>query len=203
MRLTGDAMTSEEVLQEFREAGALWEGHFILASGLHSPVYLQKALVFREPARMERLARAIAEKVRARGPFDIVVSPAVGGIIPGYEVARAIGLPAIYCERDKATNQFVFGRGFKLSLGARALMVEDIVTTGVSSRECLDAIRKAGGKAVAAACVIDRSGGRAEIGVPLVALAELDIPTYAPDKLPPELAKIPAVKPGTRQKATD
>lgn len=194
-------MTPDDVLKEFREAGALWEGHFILASGLHSPVYLQKALVFREPARMERLARAIVEKVRRMGPFDIVVSPAVGGIIPGYEVARALGLAAIYCERDKATNQFVFGRGFELVPGARVLMVEDIVTTGVSSRECLDAIRKAGGKPVAAACVIDRSGGRADVGVPLVALAQLDIPAYAEGKLPPELARIPAVKPGTRQKA--
>jgi orotate phosphoribosyltransferase len=194
-------MNSEQVLQEFREAGALWEGHFILASGLHSPVYLQKALVFREPARMERLARAIAEKVRGRGPFDIVVSPAVGGIIPGYEVARSLGLPAIYAEREG--ESFAFKRGFELAPGARVLMVEDIVTTGVSSRECLDATRKAGGKPLLAACVIDRSGGRAEIGVPLVSLAQLDIPTYEEGKVPPELAKIPAVKPGTRQKAVD
>lgn len=194
-------MDSEDVLSEFRAAGALWEGHFILASGLHSPVYLQKALVFREPARMERLARAIAEKLKrsGHGPFDIVVSPAVGGIIPGYEVARALGLPAIYAEREG--EGFAFKRGFELAPGARVLMVEDIVTTGVSSRECLDAIRKVGGKPLVAACVIDRSGGRADIGVPLISLAQLDIPTYAPENIPPELAKIPAVKPGTRQKA--
>jgi orotate phosphoribosyltransferase len=194
-------MNSEDVLNEFREAGALWEGHFILASGLHSPIYLQKALVFREPKRMERLARAIAEGLKrsGHGPFDIVVSPAVGAIIPGYEVARVLGLPAIYCERNKE-NKFAFGRGFELEPGARVLMVEDIVTTGVSSRECIDAIRAAGGKPVAAACVIDRSGGSANLGVPFLPLARLDIPTYAEDKLPPDLAAIPAVKPGSRQK---
>lgn len=194
-------MNTEDVLEEFRAAGALWEGHFILASGLHSPMYLQKALVFRDPVRTERLARAIAAKVKASGygPFDIVVSPAVGGIIPGYEVARALGLPAIYCERGKE-NRFAFGRGFELEEGARVLMIEDIVTTGVSGRECLDAIRAAGGKPVAAACVIDRSGGKADLGVPFLPLARLDIPTYPEDELPAELARIPAVKPGTRQK---
>jgi orotate phosphoribosyltransferase len=197
----GEGMKSEDVLNEFREAGALWEGHFILASGLHLPVYLQKALVFRDPVRTERLARAIAAKAKnsGHGPFDIVVSPAVGGIIPGYEVARALGLPAIYVERDK--ERFVFNRGFELSPGARVLMVEDIVTTGVSSRECLDAIRKAGGKPVLVSCVIDRSAGRADLGVPFLPLATLDIPTYAEGNLPPELVRIPAVKPGTRQKA--
>lgn len=194
-------MNTEEVLNEFRAAGALWEGHFILASGLHSSIYLQKALVFRDPVRTERLARAIAEKLKTSdyGPFDIVVSPAVGGIIPGYEVARALKLPAIYCERNKA-NQFVFNRGFELAPGARVLMVEDIVTTGVSGRECLEAIRAAGGKPVAAACVIDRSGGKVDMGVPFLPLARLDVPAYTEDKLPPELARIPAIKPGTRQK---
>jgi orotate phosphoribosyltransferase len=194
-------MNTEDVLKEFREAGALWEGHFILASGLHSAVYLQKALVFQFPERVERIARGIAAKAKSsgHGPFDILVSPAVGAIIPGYEVARVMGLPAIFAEREG--EKFVFKRGFTLKPGARVLMVEDVVTTGVSSRECLDAIRAAGGKPVLAACVIDRSGGKAAatLGVPLLALATLDIPTYAADNLPPELARIPAVKPGTRQ----
>jgi orotate phosphoribosyltransferase len=193
-------MNTQDVLNEFREAGALMEGHFILASGRHSAVYLQKALVFRDPVRTERLAQAIAAMAKSsgHGPFDIVVSPAVGAIIPGYEVARALGLPAIYAEREG--EAFAFKRGFELAPGARVLMVEDIVTTGVSSRECLDAIRKAGARPVLACCVIDRSGGRADVGVPLLALARLDIPTYTAENLPPELARIPSVKPGTRQK---
>lgn len=192
-------MNTEDVLNEFRAADALWEGHFILASGLHSPLYLQKALVFQYPERTERLARAIADKVKQSGfgPIDIVASPAVGGIIPGYEVARAMGLAAIYCER--VGEGFEFKRGFAFKPGARVLMVEDIITTGVSSRECLEAIREAGGNPVAAACVIDRSGGKADIGVPLIALAQLDVPAYKEDELPPDLAAIPAVKPGTRQ----
>ena len=197
--LESEAMNKEDVLNEFRGADALWEGHFILASGLHSSVYLQKALVFQYPERMERLAKAIAERAQSSGlgPFDIVASPAVGGIIPGYEVARQMALPGIYCER--VGEGFEFKRGFGFKPGARVLMVEDIITTGVSSRECLQAIRDAGGEPLAAACVIDRSGGKAEIGVPLIALAELDVPAYKADELPPELAAIPAVKPGTRQ----
>lgn len=194
-------MTADDVLEEFRAAGALWEGHFILASGLHSPRFLQKALVFQHPERVARLAAGLAERLASSGygPFDLVVSPAVGAIIPGYEVARALGLAAIYAEREG--ESFVFKRGFQIPEGARVLMVEDIVTTGVSSRECLATIRAAGGNPTAAACVIDRSGGKAEIGVPLVALASLDIPAYPADRLPPELAAIPAVKPGSRQAA--
>jgi len=196
-------MNTEDVLNEFRGADALWEGHFILASGLHSSVYLQKALVFKFPERVERLAKAIAAKAESSGygPFDIVVSPAVGAIIPGYEVARQMGLPAIFAERDG--ERFLFKRGFSIERGARVLMVEDVVTTGVSSRECLDCIRAAHGDPVLAACIIDRSNGKAgpTLGIPFVALATLDIPTYAADKVPPELARIPAVKPGTRQAA--
>jgi orotate phosphoribosyltransferase len=196
-------MNTEDVLREFREAGALWEGHFILASGLHSAVYLQKALVFQLPERVERLARAIAEKAKSsgHGPFDIVAAPAVGAIIPGYEVARVMGLPSIFAEREGAN--FVFKRGFTLEKGSRVLMVEDVVTTGVSSRECLDCIRAAGGNPVLATCIIDRSNGKAAaaLGVPMIALATLDIPTYTEDRLPPELARVPAVKPGTRQAA--
>lgn len=190
-------MNTEQVLQEFRDAGALLEGHFILSSGLRSPVFLQKMFVFQDPVRTERLCRALAEKVVAAfGQIDIVVSPAVGGIVPGYETARQLGAKAIFVEREE--GRFQLRRGFEIPEGARVLMVEDIVTTGLSSRECLDAIKTFPGKIVGAACLIDRSGGKAELGVPFVSLAQVEIPTYAPDQLPPELAAIPATKPGSR-----
>jgi orotate phosphoribosyltransferase len=190
-------MTTDEVLSEFRAAGALLEGHFILTSGLRSPLYLQKNLVFRDPKRTERLCRALAAKARARfGEIDLVVSPAVGGIIPGYETARALGAEAIFVEREEKV--FRLRRGFTITKGTRVLMVEDIVTTGLSSRECLAAIGAEAGKILGAACLIDRSAGKADIGVPLVALASLDMPAYPADALPPELAAIPAVKPGSR-----
>ncbi|MDR6955185.1 orotate phosphoribosyltransferase [Ancylobacter sp. 3268] len=190
-------MTQDEVLAEFRAAGALLEGHFILSSGLRSPVFLQKMFIFMDPARTERLCRALAEKARAAfGPIDYVVSPAMGGIIPGYETARHLGAKAVFVERED--GQFVLRRGFSIPEGARVLMVEDIVTTGLSSRECLASIAHHPGKIVGAACLIDRSGGKADLGVPLVTLASLDIPSYPPDRLPPELAALPAVKPGSR-----
>lgn len=190
-------MNTEQVLQEFRDAGALLEGHFILSSGLRSPVFLQKMFVFQDPVRTERLCKALAEKVVAAfGQIDIVVSPAVGGIVPGYETARQLGAKAIFVEREE--GRFQLRRGFEIPEGARVLMVEDIVTTGLSSRECLDAIKTFPGKIVGAACLIDRSGGKAELGVPFVSLAQVEIPTYAPDQLPPELAAIPATKPGSR-----
>jgi orotate phosphoribosyltransferase len=190
-------MTPTEVLDEFRAAGALLEGHFILSSGLHSPVFLQKMFIFMDPARTERLCRALADKARqAFGPIDIVVSPAVGGIVPGYETARHLGAKAMFVERDEGV--FALRRGFAIPKGARVLMVEDIVTTGLSSRECLVAIGSHPGTVVGAACLIDRSGGKADLGVPLVALASLDIPNYPADQLPPELAALPASKPGSR-----
>jgi orotate phosphoribosyltransferase len=190
-------MTEAEVLDEFRAAGALLEGHFILSSGLHSPVFFQKSLIFAEPARTERLCRALAEKARAAfGDVDIVVSPAVGAIVPGYETARHLGARAFFVERE--AGRFQLRRGFEIASGARVLMVEDVVTTGLSSRECLDAIRGHPGKLLGAACLIDRSGGRADVGAPLVALARVDAPAYPADALPPELARLPAVKPGSR-----
>lgn len=190
-------MSPDDVLQEFREAGALMEGHFILSSGLRSPVFLQKMFIFMDPVRTERLCRALADKVRARfGQIDIVVSPAVGGIVPGYETARQLGAKAIFVEREN--GEFRLRRGFAIPEGARVLMVEDIVTTGLSSRECLASIAGEPGEVVGAACLVDRSGGRAELGKPLVSLIELDIPNYSPDALPPELAAIPPVKPGSR-----
>jgi orotate phosphoribosyltransferase len=194
-------MTKDEVLAEFRAAGALLEGHFILSSGLRSPVFLQKMFVFQDPVRTERLCKALAEKaIAAFGPIDVVVSPAVGGIVPGYETARHLGAKAIFVEREE--GRFRLRRGFEIASGARVLMVEDIVTTGLSSRECLDAIRDHASNIVGAACLIDRSGGKADIGVPLVSLAQLDIPAYPADQLPPELAAIPPVKPGSRSLAS-
>lgn len=193
-------MTSDDVLDEFRAAGALREGHFVLSSGLHSPVFLQKNLVFMHADRCERLCRALADKARAAvGAVDVVISPAVGGIIPGYETARHLGVPSMYVEREGGA--FRLRRGFAVEPGQRVLMVEDIVTTGLSSRECIQAIRDAGGDVVAAACIVDRSGGRADVGVPLVALATLDVPAYPADALPPELAALPVEDPGSRRLA--
>lgn len=190
-------MTENDVLDEFRQAGALLEGHFVLSSGLHSGVFLQKMRVFEDPARTERLARALATAIAARfGAVDLVVSPAVGGIIPGYETARALGCRAVFVEREE--GQFQLRRGFEIRPGARVVMVEDIVTTGLSSRECIAAIRAHPGQLLGAACLIDRSGGKADVGVPLVSLCQLDIPAYPADALPPELAAIPATKPGSR-----
>ncbi|WP_066652270.1 orotate phosphoribosyltransferase [Sphingomonas sp. CCH10-B3] len=190
-------MTEAEVLDEFRAANALMEGHFILSSGLRSPVFLQKMLVFQDPVRTERLARALAERITAAfGPVDLVVSPAMGGIIPGYETARALGCKAIFVER--VDGQFELRRNFEIPAGARVVMVEDLVTTGLSSRECIAAIRQHPGELLGAACIIDRSNGTADVGVPLVSLCKLDIPAYPADALPPELAAIPPVKPGSR-----
>jgi orotate phosphoribosyltransferase len=191
-------MTSDDVLAEFRAAGALREGHFVLSSGLHSGVFLQKNLVFMRAARTERLCKALAAKLRAAAPvIDLVISPAVGAIIPGYETARWLDVPALYVEREGGA--FKLRRGFHVEPGAKVVMVEDIVTTGLSSRECIKAITDAGGEVVAAGCIVDRSGGRADVGVPLVALATLDVPAYPADALPPELAALPIEDPGSRR----
>src|SRR3569623_1202193 len=191
-------MTTDEVLAIFRECGAILEGHLILSSGLRSPVFLQKARVFMYPDKAERLCRALAEKIRAAGYGNVskVVSPAVGGIIPGYESARHLGLPAIYTERVE--GRFELRRGFEIARGEKVIVVEDIVSTGLSIRECIDCLRRIGADGVAAACRIDRSAGEAEIGVPLVSLTQYKVPAYPPDNLPPELAALPAVKPGSR-----
>lgn len=196
--MTEAAMTQEQVLALFRECGALLEGHFILSSGLRSPIFLQKAKVFMHPDKAEQLCRALAAKIRQSGYGAVsqIVSPAVGGIIPGYETARHLGLPAIYTER--VDGSFQLRRGFELAPGEKVLVVEDIVTTGLSIRECIAAIRALGAEVVAAACLIDRSGGEADVGVPLVSLTQYKVPAYPADQLPPELAALPAVKPGSR-----
>ena len=190
-------MSEDEVLDEFRASDALLEGHFILSSGRHSPVFLQKMRVFQYPDRTERICRALGGKIRDRfGEVHLIVSPAMGGIIPGYETARALGCPAVFVEREE--GEFRLRRGFRIPEGARIVMVEDIVTTGLSSRECIAAIRRYPGDLLGAACIIDRSNGRADIGVPLVSLVRMDVPDYPADELPPELAALPAEKPGSR-----
>ena len=190
-------MTSDDVLDEFRAAGALREGHFVLSSGLHSPVFLQKNLVFMDAARCERLCRALAAKIRAAaGSVDVAISPAVGGIIPGYETARHLGVPSMYVEREG--GEFRLRRGFHVEPCQKVVMVEDSVTTCLSSRECIASINRHSGNLLGAACLIDRSNGRADIGVPLVSLVRLDVPDYPADDLPPELAALPAEKPGSR-----
>jgi orotate phosphoribosyltransferase len=190
-------MTSDEVIAEFRAAGALLEGHFILSSGLHSPVFLQKMFIFMDPVRTERLCKALAQLIQSSfGHVDYIASPAIGAIIPGYETARQLRARSVFVERENGV--FALRRGFSIPAGSRVVMVEDIVTTGLSSRECLSALGNQQGTIVGAACLIDRSGGAADLGVPLVALATLDIPAYKPDQLPPELALLPASKPGSR-----
>lgn len=194
-------MTDEEVLGEFRAAEALLEGHFILSSGLRSPKYLQCARVLMDPARAERLAKALAAKIPAelRGQIEAVVAPAMGGLIVGYEVARALGVESMFVERPSGT--FELRRGFRLEPGTKVLMMEDVVTTGLSSREAIAAIEEAGGEVIAGGCLVDRSNGTADIGVPLYALIRLDVPTYSADRLPQDLAALPAVKPGSRAAA--
>ncbi len=191
-------MTDDEVLAEFRAAGALLEGHFILSSGLHSARYLQCARVLMDGARAERLARALAAKLPAevRDRVQAVVSPAMGGVIIGHEMGRALGVPAMFVERPDGV--FHLRRGFAIEPGTRVLMVEDVVTTGLSSREAIAAIGEAGGEVVGAASLVDRTPGDVDLGVPYIALVRLDVPTFAADDLPPALAAIPAIKPGSR-----
>ena len=191
-------MTNEEVLAEFRAAGALLEGHFILSSGLRSSRYLQCARVLMDPARAERLATALAGKIPAavRNLVEVVISPAMGGVIIGHEMGRALVRPAMFVERP--TGTFELRRGFSLEPGAKVLLVEDVVTTGLSSREAIAAVERAGGEVVGAAALVDRSNGTADLAVPFTPLIRLDVPTYAPDALPPELQALPAMKPGSR-----
>lgn len=190
-------MNTQDVLNEFKSAGALLEGHFILSSGRRSPVFLQKALVFAQPKVSERLCGALAEKLTAKfGKIDIVVGPAVGGIIPGYETARALGCRSIFTEREN--GQMTLRRGFSIQPGERVVIVEDIVTTGLSMRETITALQQTEGEILGGACVVDRSNGAADVGLPLVSLASVDFPDYAPNALPPELQDIPAIKPGSR-----
>nr|WP_208402976.1 orotate phosphoribosyltransferase [Sphingomonas japonica] len=195
---TGAIVTDDEILAEFRAADALLEGHFILSSGLRSSRYLQCARVLMDPVRGARLANALVARLPAdiRARVEAVVSPAMGGVIAGHEMGRALGVSAMFLERPEGV--FELRRGFRLDPGTRVLMMEDVVTTGLSSREAIAAIGRAGGEVVAAAALVDRSGGTADLGVPFFPLIALDVPTYEADAVPPELAAIPAVKPGSR-----
>ncbi|MBB3144123.1 MULTISPECIES: orotate phosphoribosyltransferase [Phyllobacterium] len=190
-------MNTNEVLDVFREAGAVLEGHFILTSGLRSPIFLQKARVFMHADKTERVCRGLAEKIEGAGlgQIDYVVGPAIGGIIPAYETSRHLGVPAIWVERENGIFKL---RRFEIAKGARVVIVEDIVTTGLSIRETVTCLQELGADVLAAACIIDRSAGKSDVGVPLIALAEYEVPAYPADDLPPELAAIPPVKPGSR-----
>lgn len=194
-------MTEEEILAEFRAADALLEGHFILSSGLHSPRYLQCARVLMDPMRAARLASALVASMprTTRSEIEVVVSPAMGGIIAGHELARALGVEAMFVERP--TGTFELRRGFRLRAGQKVLLVEDVVTTGLSSREAIAAVSEAGGEVIAAAALVDRSNGGADLGVPFFPLVRLSVPAYEADALPPDLAAMPAEKPGSRKAA--
>ncbi|WP_057883783.1 orotate phosphoribosyltransferase [Tsuneonella troitsensis] len=192
-------MTDEEVLHEFRSCEALLEGHFKLSSGRHSAHYLQCARVLMNPDRAGRLARALAQKLPRdlRAAIDVVVSPAMGGLIIGHEMGRALGKDALFLERPNGT--FELRRGFRLEPGAKVLMVEDVVTTGLSSREAIAAVAREGGEVIAEAALVDRSHGSADLGVPFYPLIDINFPSYAEDEVPPELAAIPVTKPGSRK----
>ena len=194
-------MTDDEILAEFRAADALLEGHFILSSGLRSPRYLQCARVLMDPARAERLARALAAKLPTdvRAAIEVVVSAAMGGVIIGHEMGRALGRPAMFLERPQGV--FELRRGFRLDPGTKVLMVEDVVTTGLSSREAIESVIETGAEVVAEAALVDRSSGKADLGVPFYPLIRIDVPTYEADSLPPDLAAIPPTKPGSRAAA--
>ena len=193
-------MQDEDVLAEFRASKALLEGHFLLSSGRHSAHYLQCARVLMDPVRAGRLAIVLAQRIPRELRKDIakVVSPAMGGVIIGHEMGRALEVEAIFVERP--TGTFEVRRGFTIEPGEKVLLVEDVVTTGLSSREAMDCVREAGGEVIAAAALVDRSAGAVDLGVPFFPLIAINFPTYAPDELPPELAATPAIKPGSRAK---
>lgn len=196
-RGAGRGVEEAEVRSIFEDCGAVLEGHFVLSSGLHSPLFLQKARVFMHAEATERLCSGLADALRdaGHGEADYVVGPAMGGIIPAYETSRHYGAPAIWVEREDGEFRL---RRFSIEPGARCVVIEDIVTTGLSIREAVACLKGIDAEVIAAGCLIDRSGGKADVGVPLVALARWTIPTYAADALPPELAALPATKPGSR-----
>ena len=194
-------MNEADILKEFKDAEAILEGHFILSSGLHSNRYMQCARVLMDAKRAEKLCKALADKVRqtlGKETIDMVVSPAMGGVVVGYEMGRQLGVPAVFCER--VDGKFSLRRGFDFPINAKILVVEDVVTTGKSSLECFDCIREYGGNIIAEACLVDRSNGEAAgtLAVPLVSLMTFKAETFQPDAIPTQLQQIPAVKPGSR-----
>ena len=196
--LDPSTMTDEDILSEFRASEALLEGHFKLSSGRHSGHYLQCARVLMNSERAGRLAFALAQKIprEIRNQIDVVISPAMGGIIIGQEMGRALGKDAMFLERPE--GEFHLRRGFRLEPGAKVLMVEDVVTTGLSSREAIAAVGREGGEVIAEVALVDRSNGDAELGVPFFPLVDITFPTYDEDEVPAELAAIPVTKPGSR-----
>ncbi len=190
-------MRAEEVIERFRRTGALLEGHFILTSGLHSTSYLQCALVLQHPAEAEAFGRALADHFRQQR-IETVAAPAIGGLIIGYEVARQLGARFIWTEREQ--ERMTLRRGFSVRRGEGVLVVEDVITTGGSTRETVEALRQAGARIVGAASIIDRSAGRADVGVPRIALATLDVPAVAPSVCEACARGEQAVKPGSRKK---
>jgi len=191
---------AESVISLFRSTGAYLEGHFRLTSGLHSPNYLQSALVLRHPAAAEQLGRSLAGELRkiVHEPVALVVSPALGGLIIGHEVARALGTPFLFTERDPETRKMLLRRGFTVQPGETAVVVEDVITTGGSTVEVVEALRSAGARVLAAGSIIDRSGGQADVGVPRVALATLQVAAHRPEDCPLCRQGLPVVKPGSR-----
>lgn len=192
-------MQRDEVMKEFKDAGAILSGHFVLSSGLHSPTYLQCARVLMDAKRADRLCNALAQKITqtmAGVKFDMVFSPAMGGVVVGYEMGRQLNIPSVFCER--VDGKFTLRRGFELAKGMKLLLVEDVVTTGKSSLEAVECAKEYGAEVVAEASLINRSGKESPLPFPLISLMQLDVPTYQPDQLPPELQAIPAVKPGSR-----
>jgi orotate phosphoribosyltransferase len=191
---------AESVLDLFRATGAYLEGHFRLTSGLHSPNYLQCALVLRHPSAAEDLGRRLAAQLRAivAEPVALVVSPALGGLIIGHEVARALGTPFLFTERDPDTRKMLLRRGFTVRPGDTVVVVEDVITTGGSTRDVVDTLHAAGARVLAAGSIIDRSGGTADVGVPRVALATLQVAAHRPEECPLCREGVPVVKPGSR-----
>lgn len=192
-------MNQQDILKEFELSGAILRGHFILSSGLHSDTYMQCARVLMEATRADKLCHALADKIRTELPdldYDMVVSPAMGGVVVGYEMGRQLGVAAIFCERVEGT--FTLRRGFDLRPGTKVLVVEDVVTTGKSSLETFECIKQYGGEVVAEASLVDRTGGQANLGVPLISLLTVDVKTFPADQVPDELSNVPAVKPGSR-----
>jgi orotate phosphoribosyltransferase len=192
-------MTRDELLDLFRRSGALLEGHFRLTSGLHSSGYLQCALVLQHPAHAEALGRAIADRTRSFRP-TAVLSPALGGVVIGHEVGRALGVRALFAERQD--GELTLRRGFVIAENDRVLVVEDVLTTGGSTRETMQVARASGGQVVGAASIVNRSGGRAEFDVPFASLLDIDLPTHEPDKCPLCAQGLPVVKPGSRPVAS-
>ncbi len=188
-------MTQDEVLQIFRDSGALLEGHFILRSGLHSRQFFQCALALQQMPTVEKLGHALAEKVRKFGAVT-VIAPALGGLVIGQEVARQLGVRFIFPEKEE--GKLVLRRGFKIAPGEKMLVVEDVVTKGGRVQETIDIVRAHGGNVVGATAIVDRSNGVVNFGVPFQSLIALKVEAFEPDQLPPDLAKIPAVKPGSK-----